>query len=98
MTLRATAQSGILETGGAAQMARGVTTSIGSIASNAYTEPRKLDDSDAPGSIYAPGTGLRALWTEWSVEVRVLSGAPEKPRYGSAGLFLFSKPRLGRQL
>ena len=28
---------------------------------------------------------LRALWTDWSVEVRVLSGALEKPR--SCGLF-----------
>jgi hypothetical protein len=25
--------------------------------------------------VFHPVTGLRALWTEWSVEVRVLSGA-----------------------
>ena len=31
---------------------------------------------------------LRALWTEWSVEVRVLFGALEKPR--SRGAFLLS--------
>jgi hypothetical protein len=27
---------------------------------------------------------LRALWTEWSVEVRVLSGALGKPRVAGA--------------
>jgi hypothetical protein len=31
---------------------------------------------------------LRALWTEWSVEVRVLFGALEKPR--RRGAFLLS--------
>ena len=62
-----------------------VTTSIPSSSSDPSTEPRKLDDLDAPGSIYAPSTWLRALWTEWSVEVRVLSGALEKPR--NTGLF-----------
>src|SRR3954467_7636726 len=33
---------------------------------------------------------LRALWTEWSVEVRVLFGALEKPR--ACGAFLLSGP------
>src|ERR1700722_4676729 len=32
---------------------------------------------------------LRALWTAWSVEVRVLSGALRKPR--TAGFFLASR-------
>ena len=57
-----------------------VTTSIPSSSSNPSKEPRNLDDLDAPGSIYTPGSRLRALWTEWSVEVRVLSGALGKPR------------------
>ena len=61
-------------------MATLVATSILSSASDPSTEPRNLDDLDAPESIYARGTRLRALWTEWSVEVRVLSGALEKPR------------------
>jgi hypothetical protein len=30
------------------------------------------------GKSYTRATGLRALWTDWSVEVRVLSGALEK--------------------
>jgi hypothetical protein len=34
-----------------------------------------MDDSDAPGPINAGRIGLRALWREFSVEVRVLSGA-----------------------
>jgi hypothetical protein len=34
-----------------------------------------LRASDAGKPIYAGRFGLRALWTEWSVEVRVLSGA-----------------------
>ncbi len=39
---------------------------------------------------------LRALWTEWSVEVRVLSGALEKPRI--AGLFSCLTPARRRRL
>src|SRR6185312_10045464 len=35
---------------------------------------------------------LRALWTEWSVEVRVLFGALEKPR--SRGAFLLSRAKI----
>ena len=37
------------------------------------------------GKSYTRATGLRALWTEWSVEVRVLSGALGEPR--KTGLF-----------
>jgi hypothetical protein len=55
--------------------------------SSASTKPPNLDDLDAPGSIYTGHTRLRALWTVWSVEVRVLSGGLEKPR--PAGLFLY---------
>jgi hypothetical protein len=62
-----------------------VATSIPSNASNACSKPTNLEDLDALGSIYAPRTGLRALWTLWSVEVRVLSGALGKPR--KTGLF-----------
>jgi len=62
-----------------------VATSIPSSASNPSTEPRNLDDSDAGRLIYASRPRLRALWTLWSVEVRVLSGALGKPR--TAGLF-----------
>ena len=84
MKLGAAAQSGILGPGSAMPTRRGVATpvatSILSTVSSPSTEPRNLDDSDAPRSIYAPRIGLRALWTEWSVEVRVLSGALEKPR------------------
>jgi hypothetical protein len=42
---------------------------------------RKPDDShdlDAGPPSYAGRPRLRALWTEWSVEVRVLSGASKK--------------------
>ena len=59
-----------------------VATSIPSSSSNPSTEPCNLDGLDAPGSISAPRSRLRALWTEWSVEVRVLSGALGKPRTG----------------
>ena len=61
-----------------------VTTSTPSITSSASTKPRKLDDLDARGSTYTPRSRLRALWTVWSVEVRVLSGALEKPSICSA--------------
>jgi hypothetical protein len=44
-------------------------------ASDASREPRKLDDSDAAGPINSGRIGLRALWTIWSVVVRVHSGA-----------------------
>jgi hypothetical protein len=52
-----------------------VTTSTPSIASNASRKPRNLHDLDAAQSIHTARTWLRALWTDWSVEVRVLSGA-----------------------
>jgi hypothetical protein len=38
----------------------------------AHGSARNLDDSTGPGGIHIPGIGLRALWTEWSAEVRVL--------------------------
>src|SRR5262249_55672676 len=38
-------------------------------------KPDDADDLDAGRPIYAGRPRLRALWTEWSVEVRVLSGA-----------------------
>ena len=74
----------------AAALGRGNTRSnIHSVnASNASSKSTNLDDLDARGNIYAPCTGLRALWTLWSVEVRVLSGALGKPR--TAGLFAVS--------
>src|SRR5262249_3731323 len=62
-----------------------VATSIPSRMSVASQNPRKLDPPDAAGRSYASRIGLRALWTEWSVEVRVLSGALAKPR--TPGLF-----------
>jgi hypothetical protein len=43
--------------------------------SDASSNPRKLDDLDAPGPINTPRIRLRALWTAWSVVVRVHSGA-----------------------
>ena len=57
-----------------------VTTSNASITSNTSTNPHDLDDLDARGSIYAGRSRLRALWTVWSVEVRVFSGALGKAR------------------
>ena len=56
-----------------------VTTSNTSVTSNTFTNPHDLDDLDARGSIDTGRTRLRALWTVWSVEVRVLSGALESP-------------------
>jgi hypothetical protein len=56
-----------------------VTTSNASITSNTSTNPHDLDDLDARGGIYTGRSRLRALWTAWSVEVRVLSGALGKP-------------------
>jgi hypothetical protein len=47
--------------------------------SNPRTKTRKLDELDGAERIDAGRIRLRALWTEWSVEVRVLSGASEKP-------------------
>src|ERR1019366_93347 len=38
---------------------------------------------------------LRALWTDWSVEVRVLSGALGKPRY-MRGFLLLGSSRSAR--
>jgi hypothetical protein len=40
-----------------------------------------------PGAAQNVATWLRALWTEWSVEVRVLSGAREKSRDTGASIF-----------
>jgi hypothetical protein len=54
-------------------------TSICPNPSNASINPRKLDALDAPERIDVGRIGLRALWTVWSVEVRVLSGASRKP-------------------
>jgi hypothetical protein len=36
------------------------------------------DPVAGPGQVVVDVAGLRALWTLWSVEVRVLSGALEK--------------------
>jgi hypothetical protein len=52
-----------------------VRTSTPPDPSDAFTDPRKLDDLDALGPIYTPRIRLRALWTAWSVVVRVHSGA-----------------------
>jgi hypothetical protein len=57
-----------------------VTTSTLSSPSDGSRKPRKLGDLDAGGTIYAGRTRLRALWTDWSVEVRVLSGALRENR------------------
>ena len=43
-----------------------------------------MDDLDGPGRIDTGRSRLRALWTVWSVEVRVLSGALGKPRFCGA--------------
>ena len=43
-------------------VATSVATPIPSNASNASSKPTNLDDFDADGSIYAPRTGLRALY------------------------------------
>ena len=53
-------------------------TSIASDLSGASGKPDDSDDLAAGAPIYAAGLRLRALWTVWSVEVRVLSGASEK--------------------
>ena len=50
-------------------------TSTSSSVSDASGNPDDLDDLNAAGPIYAAAKRLRALWTVWSVEVRVLSGA-----------------------
>jgi len=52
-----------------------VTTSIPSSPSNASRKSRNLDDLDAHEPIYTNRIGLRALWTDWFLEVRVFSGA-----------------------
>jgi hypothetical protein len=44
---------------------------------------------EADRRIYTRRSRLRALWTEWSVEVRVLSGALGKPRTAHDGAFGF---------
>ena len=64
-----------------------LTTSNASITSNVSSKLDDLRDLDAAQSIHTTRTWLRALWTDWSVEVRVLSGALGKPR--SSGLFMF---------
>jgi hypothetical protein len=61
-----------------------VTTSIPSNASRTSTEAPILDDQGASARIYTTGTRFRALRTEWSVEVRVLSGAPWKAPHSGA--------------
>jgi hypothetical protein len=60
-----------------------VTTSTPSTTSNPSEKRRNLDDLDARKSRYMRGFWLRALWTLWSVEVRVLSGALERPASGA---------------
>ena len=62
-----------------------MTTSTLSRGSNPSRKPLDLRASDARKPIYAGRFGLRALWTDWSVEVRVFSGALGMPR--EAGLF-----------
>jgi hypothetical protein len=57
-------------------------------ASNASSKPTNVDDLDARGGIYASCARLRALWTLWSVEVRVLSGALGKAR-GQRAFLIF---------
>ena len=69
-----------------------VTTSTPSIASNTCSKPRDFHDLDAAKRIHTARTWLRALWTVWSVEVRVFSGAWRKPRM--CGAFSFSGFRL----
>jgi len=65
-----------------------VTTSTPSISSNVSNEPHDLPNLDAGQSIYSARTWLRALWTEWSVEVRVFSGAWRKAPQRQRGAFL----------
>jgi hypothetical protein len=54
-------------------------TSISSNVSHLSGKPNDSDDLDAGAPIYAASPRLRALWTVWSVEVRVLSGASKSP-------------------
>jgi len=42
-------------------------------------ENRTICAYQTPETVSTQGSGLRALWTEWSVEVRVLSGALGSP-------------------
>src|SRR6185437_14241402 len=77
----------------AVAVATPVATSIPSNVSIPSTEPPNLDDSDAGASTYGSRPRLRALWTLWSVEVRVLSGALRKPC--TAGLSLCPDVELG---
>jgi hypothetical protein len=79
--------AGVRKRPAASAVTTAVTTSTASITSNPSTEPRNLDDLDAAGRIYTTGTRLRALWTVWSVEVRVFSGALGKPRVSHVGAF-----------
>src|SRR5690348_1273270 len=53
----------------------GVATSPPSNLSSQSRKPPNLRLLDRWKPIYIGRFGLRALWTEWSVEVRVLSGA-----------------------
>jgi hypothetical protein len=54
-------------------------TSITPNVSDASEKPNDLDDLDAGPAVYIARSRLRALWTVWSVEVLVLSGASKKP-------------------
>ena len=61
-------------------------------------KPPNLRALDLRKLIYGRRLRLRALWTEWSVEVRVLSGALGKALLRHAGPFLFSKPHVRLKL
>lgn len=69
-----------------AQLGRGTSLAqvISSDVSDASAIPHKTDDLDAGGPIFHGRMRLRALWTVWSVEVRVFSGASEKAPHGGA--------------
>jgi hypothetical protein len=60
-----------------------VTTPV--TTSTPSTKPLNLDNWDAAENISTARPRLRALWTLWSVEVRVLWGALEKPRTRGGG-------------
>jgi len=63
----------------AAILGNTVATSMPSNGSSTSTNCRKMDGLDALQRIYIARLKLRALWREFSVEVRVLSGALERP-------------------
>jgi hypothetical protein len=64
---------------GAADRRRIVATPRSFDASDASRNPHKMDDLNVGGRILRSWIRLRALWTAWSVVVRVHSGALEKP-------------------